>query len=230
MAPDPTARSLFFAPADLGHRLKEDLNLLISPPRHHPITILLHWLTAILIALGVTLILGREWIDEEPSRQWLLDVHRFLGLSVLGLALTRMVLRPLLRTSQVNRGLPPLLARLAGLSHGGLYLLLVALPLLGWAQWSASGKPMRLFGVFSVPTLFGFGPDRDLAEALGDWHAGLAWLLIALVAAHALAALWHHFARRDPVLRSMLPEGGKPIRTSTSRRALKPALLSKLMP
>ena len=164
-------------------------------------------------------------IDGEPSRQWLLDLHRFFGLSVLGLALTRMVLRPLLRTSQVNRGLPPLLARLAGLSHGGLYLLLVALPLLGWAQWSASGKPMQLFGRLSVPPLFGFGPDRDSAEALGNLHAGLAWLLIALVAAHALAALWHHFARRDQVLRSMLPEGGNSIPMSTPRRPLKPSLL-----
>lgn len=193
--------------------------------RHHPIAILLHWLTAILIALAVTLVIGREWLDGEPSRLWLLDLHRLLGLGVLGLALSRLVLRPVLGTAQVNRDLPSPLVWLAGLSHGGLYLLLVALPLLGWAQWSASGKAMRLFGVFSVPALF--GPDRDLAEILAGWHERIAWLLIGLVAAHALAALWHHFVRRDHVLRSMLPRRGTSILASAPRRSLDPALLSK---
>jgi len=202
----------------------------VSSARHHPIAILLHWLTAIVIALSVTLILGREWLDGEPSRQWLMDLHRFFGLSVLSLALIRLILRPALGTAQVNQGLPPLVARLAGLSHGGLYLLLVALPLLGWAQWSASGKPMQLFGVLPIPPLFGFGPDRDFAEVLGDWHARAAWLLIALVVAHALAALWHHFMRRDQVLRSMLPHRRESIPESAPCPPVKPALLSKFAP
>ncbi len=172
-------------------------------PRHHPIAIGLHWLGFVLVALSVTLLVGRESLDDESVRHWLLDSHRLLGLSLLGLTLTRLALRPLLGTARVNAALPPLLGRLASLSHGGLYLLLLTLPLLGWAQWSASGKVMHLFGVLSVPPLL--APDRGLAETLASWHQGLAWALIGLAAAHALAALWHHFGRGDPILRSMLP-------------------------
>jgi cytochrome b561 len=36
-------------------------------------------------------------------------------------------------------------------------------------------------------------------------HELVAYLLVALVALHALAALFHHFVRRDNVLNAMLP-------------------------
>ena len=38
-------------------------------------------------------------------------------------------------------------------------------------------------------------------------HMSLAYLLLAFVAFHALAALYHHFARRDDVLVRMLSAG-----------------------
>lgn len=171
--------------------------------RHHPIIVALHWLTALIVALSVFLVLGRDWLDGDPFRQWLLNLHRLLGLMVLCMTLARLVCRPLLGAAEVNPDLPPLMARLAGLTHGSLYLLLLALPLLGWAQWSASGKALQLFGVLSLAPLL--GSNRDLAETLGAWHQGLAWLLVGLIATHALAALWHHFGRGDQVLRSMLP-------------------------
>jgi cytochrome b561 len=47
--------------------------------------------------------------------------------------------------------------------------------------------------------------DPDLADVLTDWHAWAAWGLLALLAAHIAAALWHHWVRRDGVLAAMLP-------------------------
>lgn len=172
-------------------------------PRHHPVLIALHWLTAMLVTLSVAILFGREWIEGHSLRQWLLDAHRVVGLVLLLITLTRLALRPLVGTPEVTGDLPLLWARLAKLSHGGLYFLLLTLPILGWAGWSASGKDMRLFGVLLMPSLPCANPD--LAEALDDWHQGLAWVLVGLAATHALAALWHHFGRHDQVLRSMLP-------------------------
>lgn len=172
-------------------------------PRHHPGVILLHWLTAVLVALAVTTVLGREWLDGDVARQRLLDLHRLLGLGVLGLSVGRAVLSRALGAPRVNEHPTPLLARATAVGHGMLYLALVAVPLLGWAQWGASGKSMSLLGALSIPPLLGH--DRDLAETLVQAHELLAWLLLALIAAHAVAALWHHYHRRDQVLRSMLP-------------------------
>lgn len=177
----------------------------MSPPtpRHHPAVIVLHWLTAALVALGVVAVLGHEWSDSDAWRHRLLDAHRLLGLAVLAVAALRLPLSRGLGAGRVNAGLPKPFAGAAALSHAALYLLLVATPLLGWAQWSASGKTMRLFAGLPVPALL--APDRGLAEWLGSSHQAAAWSLLAVVAAHALAALWHHHWRGDDVLRSMSP-------------------------
>lgn len=182
-------------------------------PRHHAAIILLHWLTALLVTLAVLLVLGREWLEGDAIRQRVLDLHRLFGLGLLAIAAGRLVLSRALGAAKVNGDLPAPFPHAAALSHGALYLLLVTLPLLGWLQWSASGKAMWLFGALPVPALIGH--DRDLAETLSQWHEGVAWALIALIAAHALAALWHHYGRRDQVLSSMLPRG--------QRSALAPA-------
>jgi cytochrome b561 len=62
---------------------------------------------------------------------------------------------------------------------------------------------VKLFGLLPLPLLV--RPDADLADRLGDLHAATAWVLLALVAVHIGAALWHHAVRRDGVLAAMLP-------------------------
>lgn len=171
--------------------------------RHRSIIIVLHWLTVGLILLGVAAILTRETIESREGRQWLLDFHRSMGLAVFAISVVRLALRHWLQAGKVNTGLPRILAFLSAATHAALYLLLIAIPLLGWAQSSASGRAVNLFWSISLPPLV--GRDRDLAETLGEWHEMAAWALLTLVLAHAGAALWHHFFRRDHVLRSMLP-------------------------
>ena len=179
------------------------MTLTIRTPRHHSGVILVHWITVVLIVLAVAAVVGREWLDGDLVRQRLLDLHRLLGLGLLGLSLGRLVLSRALGAAKVNEHPTPVVGLAAAMGHGALYLALVAVPLLGWAQWSASGKSMALFNFLHVPALL--GRDRDLAESLAQAHQVVAWLFLALIAAHALAALWHHYHRRDQVLRSMLP-------------------------
>ena len=51
------------------------------------------------------------------------------------------------------------------------------------------------FGLFDVPQFT--SPDRKMAHDLEDWHIYTSYALIALVAVHILAALYHHFVKRD---------------------------------
>ena len=45
----------------------------------------------------------------------------------------------------------------------------------------------------------------EIARYLFAIHRWAGWLLIVLVLSHIGAALYHHFIRRDGVLRRMLP-------------------------
>ena len=91
---------------------------------------------------------------------------------------------------------------LAKLTHGLLYALMAAVPLLGWLFSSASGYRVVWLGLLPLPNLV--AKNKLLADMLGDIHATLAWLLFYVVLLHLAAALKHHFYDRDDTLRRML--------------------------
>jgi cytochrome b561 len=133
----------------------------------------------------------------------LLTVHESSGIAMLALTLGRLAWRAYARVGAVNAVLSRAQLLLAGALHYVLYAALVGLTLLGWLTADATSIGPRLFGVLPLPRLIGI--DRNLGDDLQQWHAQAAWLLLALVAVHVAAALWHHYVRRDAVLRSMLP-------------------------
>ena len=47
--------------------------------------------------------------------------------------------------------------------------------------------------------------NRDFAETLEPIHGYLGWALLAVIGAHAAAALMHHYVLKDNVLKAMLP-------------------------
>ena len=92
-------------------------------------------------------------------------------------------------------------ARAAHATHGLLYLLFFAVPLLGWAYSSAAGFPIVWFGVLPLPD---FVPvDKELAELIKPWHGRAAKLLALLVLLHVAAALKHQFIDRDGLIGRM---------------------------
>jgi len=90
-------------------------------------------------------------------------------------------------------------------THAALYLLLLAIPISGWVLNSASGFPLRWFGLLQLPALT--TASKPLTAAAVEIHKILFWVLVALVAVHAAAALLHHYHHRNHVLRRMLPWG-----------------------
>nr|WP_031340100.1 cytochrome b/b6 domain-containing protein [Xanthomonas maliensis] len=164
--------------------------------------VVVHWLSVVCLALAATLILLRLELDGRALKQWLLEGHRHFGLFVLVLVCLRVALR--IRLRRLPPGPPAALPlRLAaGAIHLGLYALMVAMPLIGWALSNAYGKPVDLFGL-TLPAWV--APDADLADTLGAWHLNAAWALLALVVLHIGAALFHHLVLRDGLLRRVLP-------------------------
>ncbi len=168
-----------------------------------PLSVALHWLSALAVAIAFIVGWSRAALDEPHPRAVLMLVHQCAGMSVMVLLLARLGAR--LGTCRYTQAtsLPPLVKWAASLSHSMLYALLLAMPLLGWALTNAHGRPVGLPGLPALPALV--EPDPNLAETLESWHLGLAWVLGLMIVAHAGAALFHHFVWRDNVLHAMLP-------------------------
>jgi cytochrome b561 len=169
--------------------------------KHHRAIIVLHWLTVLLVGAVFIIALARSGIEDGESRKVWLDVHRSLGLLVLALVIVRAIVRGMWGRDPVNV-MPRNLKLASGAGHVVLYVSMVALPLLGWAQSSARSRHFTLFDM-PMPSLVAH--DAEKADLLGSWHSIVAWSFLALIGLHAAAALWHHYVRRDNVLRSMLP-------------------------
>jgi cytochrome b561 len=138
----------------------------------------------------------------SPSRLKLYNWHKWAGVTILALAAVRLAWR-LTHRPPAPPPMPAWQQRASALTHGLMYALFFAIPLVGWAYSSAAGFPIVWFGVLPLPD---FVPaDKALAEAIKPWHGRLAWALVVLVALHVAAALKHHFIDRDGLLSRMRP-------------------------
>ena len=173
------------------------------------VTIVLHWTIAaiILALLALGFVMSRVPID--PALQFsLYQWHKSLGFTALGLAAIRALWHVVEPRPQPPAGLSALEQRAGSVTHILLIGLALAVPFAGWAVASTStlNIPSFYFNWFVIPHL----PMAKSAPAEDFWtlvHMTLAYLLLAFVAFHALAALYHHFARRDDVLVRMLSAG-----------------------
>jgi cytochrome b561 len=99
---------------------------------------------------------------------------------------------------------------LARIVHALLFTFTIVVPLTGWAILSVRKKPAALFDSVNWPNI-GFlsdlpRPQRvEIYDLVMPGHTKLAYIGMSLVGLHFLAALYHHFYRRDDVLRGMLP-------------------------
>jgi len=160
----------------------------------------LHWLTLALIVAAYVIGSLLEDMTLSPLKLKLFAWHKWVGMLVLFLLPWRLLLR---LTDRVDHAAAPWEARASAAVHGALYLLMIVAPFLGWLSSSAAGFQVVWFGVLPLPDLV--GKDKALAEILKELHAGSVNLLVALVALHAAAALYHQHVRHDGVLARMVP-------------------------
>jgi cytochrome b561 len=163
----------------------------------------LHWAIVILIIAQYVIIESAEELPDGLEKLQVISNHKSLGMLVFLLALARIGWRIANRGKPVPVPMPDWQRIAAAAGHGVLYLLILAMPLTGWAMSSSANYPVTLFGWFQFPAIV--SPNHDLHEALEEVHEVLFNVLVVLAIAHAAAALYHHFFLKDDSLRRMLP-------------------------
>jgi cytochrome b561 len=162
----------------------------------------LHWVGAILILL----LLGHGWwmthlTPRGPDRLVQYAGHAAIGYDFLVLLVLRTLWRWLNPVPAMPAGSAPWERLSARLAHVGLYLLMFATTLVGWALAGTMRVPMEkdVFNL-TIPAIMG---DKSLHRTLEDTHKYLAYVLAALVVVHIAGAIWHQVVRKDDVLRRM---------------------------
>ena len=161
----------------------------------------LHWVTALLIVVSLTLIEVRDWAPKGSAlRAGLRDWHSEIGLVVFALVWFRLSWRLVNMEPAIVPSPAAWQRRAAHAVEWTFYALMVGLPVLGIVMMQADGKTVALLGV-SLPSMIGV--DKPWAHQLEGIHEWLGNAMMVLIAAHVGATLWHKFVRRDNTLDRM---------------------------
>lgn len=160
----------------------------------------LHWAMAIMVL--AMLFIGVAMVSTlRPRFLTLIAIHRPLGIAILVLALVRLMVRLRYGAPSLPESLPTTQVVAAKVSHVLLYVLMIAMPFIGWGMLSAGGYPIILYGPLHLPEILPH--DDQLHAILRSAHTVLAYVFFITVLMHIAAALFHGLIRRDGVFRAM---------------------------
>lgn len=161
-----------------------------------------HWIIFALLATQYTVGWLMPHIGRNTRNEGLVSWHLSIGTAILFFIALRLLWRLAYPVSP-DETLKGWERQLSRWTHALLYVLVVAMTFLGWAAADYHGWDIKLFGTMSLPVIA--APGAEWAHTAGDVHNSLQWFLLALIALHVAAALYHYFVRRDQVLQRMLP-------------------------
>lgn len=170
-------------------------------PRYTRVAAALHWVMAVLIVGNVGLALVAESLPEEWIRPGI-DLHKSIGLTVLGLVILRVLWRMAHPPPTLPANYPSWQKRASHAAHMALYGLMFVLPVSGWLHDSAfkyAGQhPLMLYWIvpwFRISGVSAMNPlaKEDFHTTLYAVHAVSAYALYSLLALHLSAALKHQW-------------------------------------
>lgn len=177
-----------------------------------------HWLTVLLLLIQFPLGMymtyrGYHMIYTDAAGETktglfdattgnLYDGHKLLGLTIFTVVVLRLLYRLTAGAPPSDNSVPPALVGISHLTHWSIYLLLLAVPIAGYVGVSYYGA-LTAFGI-PLPAIT--GKDEKFSEQVFEYHEYLGWALLALIALHFAAAIYHRAVRKDRVVERMLPK------------------------
>jgi len=184
--------------------------------RYTRTAIVFHWVIAVFVVTNIALAWTFKTWDDRPWTQAVTNTHKTIGLTVLGLAVMRLLWRIGHRPPPLSPEIPRWQVRAARYGHASLYFIIFAMPLSGWiydSAWEwAEQVPISVFGVFEMPRIawvadLPAGPKKELDELFHHVHEWLSYGLYCLLAAHLAGAVKHQWFDRVPTLQRMTFRG-----------------------
>ena len=186
-------------------------------PTYTPTARALHWLIAFLVFIQLPLGLymsyrGNEMETVNEKGETVKGVfdaltgalyssHKLIGLTIFLLIVLRLLYRLSHGAPRSDPSVPPALTGASHFVHWMLYVLLIAVPIAGYFAISY-GRYLEVFGV-PLPAIT--EKNEDMSKEIFEWHETGAFLILAFVTLHVLAAIYHRFVRKDRVVERMLP-------------------------
>lgn len=166
--------------------------------------IALHWVIATLIVGGFAL----GWVMTRipgitPDKLRFYSWHKWIGVTVLALAVLRVLWRLMHRAPPLPDSMSVWQRRAAHVGHIMLYVLMIAIPVSGYLYSAASNIPVVYLGLVPLPPLI--APDPVLKVWFKSIHIALDYALLVLVIGHVAVAVKHHWLDGDGLLYRMLP-------------------------
>ena len=176
------------------------MNIRDTPHGYGIVSRLFHWLMAIAIFAMFGLGLWMVRLDYySPYYNAAPEFHRSFGMLLLFALLVRWLWRAA-NPKPLTDELSPLEQKASYAVHWGFYMLLLVIMISGYLISTLDGRPIDVFGWFSVPSIVQM---RGLENRAGDVHRILAYAVIVLAVIHTAAALKHHFVDKSTILKRM---------------------------
>lgn len=140
-----------------------------------------------------------QFSEPLTPRTFYFNLHKSLGITILALILFRFYWRLTHAAPAFPASMKPWEKNVADLTHKGLYLLMLTIPLSGILMSLYSKYGLLWFGV----KVFDGLDNEVLRETFKATHEVLAYILIAMILLHALAAIKHKLIDKDEVMARM---------------------------
>ena len=164
--------------------------------RYSNTAVAFHWITVLLVLFQAYLGFRFGLSEPSPARDEIFIWHKTVGVVILLLTLARLAYRLKNPPPPFPSELPAWERFAAVWNHRLFYLLLIAMPIVGFIAVSgyANGPTTPLLGGIEVPVIPGI--SKDVGDMAGEIHELAAFLLVFLILVHVGAALKHQFIDR----------------------------------
>ena len=171
--------------------------------------ILVHWVIAFL--LMAQFLIGLDMVDipkgPDSSRPFWFNTHKSIGIILGCLILFRLYWRLRSGVPESPAATPMWERTAAKLSHMLLYFCMILMPISG-LMGSLFSKYDLLFIGITIPKLFEHDPF--IKEFMTNTHQWTAYIFLAIISIHILAAIKHLVVDCDGVFERMMPNFSNP--------------------
>jgi cytochrome b561 len=166
----------------------------VENEKYHPSIRILHWLMFVLFA--IIFVLGVVMIEFKETEPWsLYSFHKETGVLVFLLVLLRLMARWLTRVPEHPADISPMEHRVAQTVVFMLYLLMILVPISGYALSNIHGYDVPFYGGLTLPKLFPTLPEWE--ETIGLIHYYLAYGFLGVFLLHLVGVIKHHVTGLD---------------------------------